>query len=400
MQQNFIWKGINADGLRIKGKHSAINLEICKKELLTQNILPIKIYKKIQIPFFRKNTKIKPKHITEFSKQLATLLNANIPLATALEILSHDSNPPHLKTLVLEIKSDIEQGNSLTSSFKKHPSHFDAFFCTLINIGEKSGALDLMLQQISTHKEKAEKQKNKIIKALLYPIVVLIITIIVTAILLIFVIPQFKVMFEGFGAALPLYTQFIIKLSELAQNQGWIIISIFIVFIISYKWSKKYSPTFKRKHDELILKLPIISNILKKIIICRFTKILAIMLKSGLPILDALAIAANTTNNWFYEQAILKICHQISNGQYLHKAMLMQNLFPMRMIQTISLAEESGTLDIMLAKIALSYEEEIDLLADNLNNLLEPIIMIVLGTLVGGLIIGMYLPIFRLGTVI
>lgn len=401
--KTYMWKGIDENGNYVEGIVEAINFNIIIGELKRKNITPIKIKTRIDLKnlLFTK-TKIKSKHITDFSKQLAALMNANLPLVTALETIGKDYPNQTLGEIIIKIKNDISKGTSLSKAFIAYPTIFNELFCNLINAGEESGTLDKMLNHLALYMERIESQKHKIIKAMIYPLAVIVVAFVVTIILMVFVIPQFKEMFTSFGATLPAYTRFIIKLAEFLQAKIWLLLAGITIAGIIFKWKKKYSPTFNHKLDFIKLKIPIIGTILKFDCIARLTRTLAITFKAGISLLDALKIAASVTNNHTYQQAVLKIQAKIANGNTLHATMNEDpnRLFPARIIQLIKIGEESGTLDDMLFEITRYYETEINYFTDNLNNLLEPMIMVILGIIVGGLIIAMYLPIFRLGKII
>jgi type IV pilus assembly protein PilC len=416
--KNYHWSGIDTAGNKIAGEMAALNTDVVIKELAQKNIMPITIVlkktpaDKKYITFYEilKNRKIKTRDIVSFSKEFSALINANIPLVVALEIIGEDTTRnTNLRSVILNIKTQIEHGTSLTVAFKKHPQVFDTFFCNLINIGEKSGTLDLMLEQIANYEEKHEIQKRKIIKALLYPAVVLVIALFVAAILLIFVIPEFKEMYANFGAALPAYTQFIISLAEFIKNNGWFILVALVILVFSLRWSYKKFEIVIEKFHALQLHVPIFGKVLQKVYMARFARILAITFQAGLPILEALATTVEITKNRIYQKSVIRLGKEIEQGVAMHVALRKiketpaikkTELFSAKVVQFITIGEESGTLDNMLLEIAKFYENEVNYVTDNLNNLLEPIIMLILGVLVGGLVIGMYLPIFRLGTVI
>lgn len=414
------WHGIDQNGAACQGVIESSSISAASKVLNQQNIVLLKIApqqqqrlqqqnQKIQqqknnsntpkTTLWRKNRKIKPQQIADFMQQLSFLINAHIPLVTCFNTIAKDSPNPAVRELLQQVRRDIETGSTLTKALRKHPHYFAELWCNLINTGEQSGTLDIMLQHIATHIVSSTKQKRKVIKALLYPIAVLSIGIIVTAILLLFVIPQFQEMFANFGAALPAYTQFIIYLAQLLKNYGiYALLGNSIAGAAFFRAMKK-SPTFAHKIDLLVLRLPWYGALLHKSIVADCTKILHITIKAGLPLLDALTVTAGNISNWHYQQSLAAIGAAITRGQTLHGAMRAQHLFSERIIQLVALGEETGNLDDMLGAIANSYEDEVNYVIDNLNNLLEPILMLILGVLVGGLIIGIYLPIFQLGQV-
>ncbi|CAL7964367.1 Type IV pilus assembly protein PilC [Gammaproteobacteria bacterium] len=394
----YTWSGVDCNGKKISGVDCVNNYQHLKHKLSNQNILLLKVELKISMAFWR-NRKIKAKHVTAFIEQLAILINANISLITALNIIGQDETNEGLKNLIINCKNSISAGQSLHQTLCQHPQYFNELLCSLIYVGEQSGTLDIILNELASYFAKIASQKRKIIKALLYPATVLSITFIVTAILLLFVIPQFKTLYDGAGASLPSYTQFIIDLGDFVQAHWSFILSGIFSTIVCTKLFHQRSIRFRHYLDDVSLKTPIIGKILTYSIITRLTKTIGLSFKSGMPLLKAITTSSGTTQNWRYQLALQNISKSISNGKTLHGAMAEQKLFPPKVIQLIALGEETGTLDIMLEKIATIYNKELNHITDNLNNLLEPIIMLILGFLVGGLIIGMYLPIFRLGMV-
>lgn len=391
----YTWSGIDCTGKKISGIDYANNLNHLKIKLSKQNIFPLKI----TFAFWR-NRKIKAKHITVFIEQLAILINANIPLLIALDIIIQDAENESMKNLIISCKNSISAGQSLHKTLSQQPQYFNELLCSLINVGEQSGNLDTILNELADYFTKIASQKRKIIKALLYPATVLGITFIIMAILLLFVIPQFKTMYSGLGADLPSYTQFIINLGDFVRAQWGSILGGIISLVICTKLIHQRSIKLRQYLDDISLKIPIVGRILTYGIIVRFTKTIALSFKSGMPLLKAIDLSINTTQNWRYQLALQNVAKSITNGKALHSAMEEQKLFPAKIIQLIVLGEETGTLDVMLEKIAVLFNEKLNYITDNLNNLLEPAIMLILGVLVGGLIIGMYLPIFRLGMVI
>lgn len=391
----YTWSGIDCTGKKISGIAYANNLSQLKTKLSKQNILPLKV-----AATFWHHHKVKAKHITSFIEQLAILINANIPLLIALNIIIQDTKNESIKNLIINCKNSISAGQSLHATLSQQPQYFNELLCSLINVGEQSGTLDTILNELADYFTKIANQKRKIIKALLYPATVLCITFIVMAILLLFVIPQFKTMYSSFGTSLPSHTQFIINLGDFVRAWWEFILGSIISSIICTKFIHQHSIKFRQHLDDVSLKIPIVGKILTYGIIVQLTKTIALSFKSGMPLLKAIDLSINTTQNWRYQLALQNIAKSITNGKALHNAMEEQKLFPAKIIQLIALGEETGTLDVMLEKIAVIFNEKLNYITDNLNNLLEPIIMLILGVLVGGLIIGMYLPIFRLGMVI
>jgi len=335
-----------------------------------------------------------------FSRQLATMLAAGIPLVQAFEIVGNGNDKPAMQKLILDIKADVEGGTSLHEALSKHPLHFDDLFVNLVEAGEQAGALETLLDKIATYKEKTEALKKKVKKALFYPAAVMVVAIVVTVILLIFVIPQFEALFKGFGADLPAFTQFVINMSRGLQDNG-IYIGVLIaglvwVFIYFHKRSK----AMREFLDRMMLKFPIIGPILFKSAVARFARTLSTMFAAGVPLVEALESVAGATGNIVFENAVLKMRDEVATGQRLQRAMENTGLFPNMVIQMIAVGEEAGALDSMSGKVATFYEAEVDNAVDSMSSLLEPLIMAILGVLVGGLVIAMYLPIFKLGAVV
>jgi len=335
-----------------------------------------------------------------FARQLATMMSAGVPLVQSFEIIGRGHENPTMQNLIMTIKSDVEGGTSLADSLGKHPLIFDALFCSLVNAGEQSGALETLLDKIAMYKEKTESLKSKIKKALFYPTSVVIVAFIVTAVLLIFVVPQFEELFRGFGADLPAFTQFVIGISEVFQTWWWAIFGGIGVAVAAFVEGKKRSPAFQRAIDIVSLKIPVIGEILRKSAIARFARTLSTMFAAGVPLVEAMDSVAGATGNALFREATLKMKDDTSTGTQLQQTMRQCGLFPNMVIQMVAIGEESGSLDEMLSKVADFFEEEVDNMVDGLSSLLEPLIMAVLGVLVGGLIIAMYLPIFKLGAVV
>lgn len=393
------WSGIDRTGKKFTGIEKAHSKTQLKTDLINQNIFPLKIA--VSFPTISSSLRtIKTKHISQLIDQLSVLINANIPIIKALEIIGQDQQNCKIKTLANECKLSISDGKTLYQTLNHYPQYFNELICNLVNAGEQSGSLDVVLREISNHLKKSELQKNKIIKALLYPISILVITLIVTMIMLIFVIPQFETMFSNFGAKLPIYTRLIIKASHLLQATWLYLLTAILAAIISLKALLHHSAKFRLFSDTISLHTPLIKNIVTAATIARFAKTMDLTLKSGIPLISAINISTTTVQNLPYRHALQATIKLVADGQPLHNALSKQTVFPNRVIQLIMLGEETGTLDAMLAKISSIYDEELTNISDTLNNLLEPIIMLVLGTLVGGLVVAMYLPIFRLGTII
>lgn len=394
----FLWEGVDRKGTRIKGEAQANNEILLKADLRRQGISPLKVKKKPKPLFGGK--KIVSKDISIFARMLATMLNAGVPLVQSFEIIGRGHEKPSMQELVLAIKNDVESGTGLADSLSKHPDYFDSLFTNLVSAGEQSGALETLLDKIAMYKEKTEELKSKVKKALFYPTAVLVVAFIVSAILLIFVVPQFQSLFESFGADLPAFTQMVVNLSEAAQKWWWAALLVIGAAVFAFINAKKKSPTLRRRLDVMSLKVPIIGTILEKSAIARFARTLSTMFAAGVPLVEAMESVAGATGNALYEEATLRMRDEVSTGTQLQQSMRATAIFPNMVVQMIAIGEESGSLDEMLSKIADFYEAEVDDLVDGLSSLLEPLIMAVLGVMVGGLVIAMYLPIFKLGAVV
>ena len=394
----FIWEGTDRKGKRIKGKSLASSEAALRSTLRRQGLVPIKVRKESTL--FSSQGRVTPADIAIFSRQLATMLTAGIPLVQAFEIVAAGHDVPAVRKLILNIKTDVEGGTTLADALARHPLYFDDLFVNLVQAGEQAGALESLLDKIATYKEKTEELKKKIKKALTYPTAVLVVALVVTVILLIFVIPQFEDLFKGFGADLPAFTQMVINLSEFVQAKGWFMAMVAGGSMYGFLEWKKRSRKLRHLLDRISLKLPIIGTILNKAAIARFARTLSTMFNAGVPLVEALESVAGATGNIVYEVAVLQIREEVATGQRLAASMENVNLFPNMVIQMIAVGEESGALDDMASKVADFYEAEVDNAVDNMSSLLEPMIMAILGVLVGGLVIAMYLPIFKMGAVI
>jgi type IV pilus assembly protein PilC len=392
------WEGKDKKGNKVRGRTLAVNENAVRAELRRQAIVPTKIRK--QTSLFRAGGKISPEDIAIFSRQLATMLAAGIPLVQAFEIVGVGHEKPAMQKLILDIKTNIEGGSSLHESLAKHPLYFDDLYINLVEAGEQAGALESLLDKVATYKEKTEALKKKIKKALFYPAAVLAVAVIVTLILLLFVIPQFEALFKGFGADLPAFTRMVIELSRFVQDQGWWMGIIAGGAFFTFFYFKKRSRALRHFLDRLSLRIPIVGPILVKAAIARYARTLSTMFSAGVPLVEAMESVAGATGNIVYEMAVMRMRDEVATGQRLQRAMENTGLFPNMVVQMIAVGEESGSLDAMAAKVADFYELEVDTAVDGLSSLLEPLIMAILGVLVGGLVIAMYLPIFKLGAVI
>lgn len=394
----FNWEGMDKKGNRIKGKSVAPDEKALRADLRRQGIAPSRVRK--QSTAFKSGGSVKPEDVAVFSRQLATMLAAGIPLVQGLEIVGNGHEKPSMQQLILTLKADIEGGTSLHESLAKHPLYFDDLFVNLVEAGEQAGALESLLDKIATYKEKTEALKKKVKKALFYPTAVLVVAVIVTVILLIFVIPQFESLFQGFGADLPAFTRMVIDLSKFVQEKGLFIAMVLGGAGYGFAYAKKRNKKMREMLDRIALKMPIIGPILNKAAIARYSRTLSTMFAAGVPLVEALESVAGATGNIVYENAVLKMKDEVSTGQRLQRAMENTGLFPNMVNQMIAVGEESGSLDEMSSKVATFYEAEVDNAVDAMSSLLEPLIMAILGVLVGGLVIAMYLPIFKLGAVV
>ena len=395
----FLWEGTDRNGKKIKGKSLASDEAAVRADLRRQGVVPTRIRKQPK-SLFSGGGKITTGDIAIFSRQLATMLGAGIPLVQAFEIVGNGHENEAMQKLILNIKGDVEGGSALAEALAKHPLHFDDLFINLVEAGEQAGALESLLDKIATYKEKTEAIKKKIKKALTYPAAVLVVAFIVTTILLIFVIPSFEDLFKGFGADLPTFTRMVIDLSSFVRTQGWYIAFVVGAAIATFLYFKKRSRKMRHFLDRLMLKVPVIGPIMQKASIARYARTLSTMFAAGVPLVEAMESVAGATGNIVYEEAVMKMRDEVATGQRLQQAMENTDLFPNMVIQMIAVGEESGSLDDMSAKVADFFEEDVDNAVDNLSSLLEPMIMAILGVLVGGLVVAMYLPIFKLGAVV
>ncbi len=395
----FLWEGTDRNGKKIKGKSLANDETAVRADLRRQGVVPTRIRKQSK-GLFAGSGKITTADIALFSRQLATMLAAGIPLVQAFEIVGNGHENAAMQKLILSIKSDVEGGSALAEALAKQPLYFDDLFVNLVEAGEQAGALESLLDKVATYKEKTEAIKKKIKKALTYPAAVLVVALVVTTILLIFVIPSFEDLFRGFGADLPTFTRMIIDLSAFVRTQGVYIAMLIGGAVSAFLYFKKRSRTFRHFLDRLMLKLPIVGPILQKASIARYARTLSTMFAAGVPLVEAMQSVAGATGNIVYEEGVLTMRDEVATGQRLQQAMENTGLFPNMVIQMIAVGEESGSLDEMSAKVADFFEEDVDNAVDNLSSLLEPMIMAILGVLVGGLVVAMYLPIFKLGAVV
>lgn len=398
--QVYAYKGVDKKGKRIQGEISGSSPAIVKAQLLKQGIRANNVRKKAKPLFGGGGRKITPQDVAIFTRQMATMMKAGVPLVQSFDIVADGVDNPSLGKLILAIREDVAAGGGFANALKKHPKHFDELFCNLVESGEQSGALETMLHRIAIYKEKTEQLKAKIKKALTYPIAVVVVAVIVTGILLVKVVPQFAETFSSFGANLPAFTLFVLGLSNLAQEYWLYFLGFLGATIFGLSKLKQRSKKFRNLLDRMILNVPIVGKIVYEAIIARFARTLSTTFAAGVPLIDALTSVAGATGNSIYEDATLKVRDEVSTGTQLNVAMRHAQVFPSMLLQMAAIGEESGALDEMLDKVATFYEESVDNMVDNLTSLLEPMIMAVLGVLVGGLLIAMYLPIFQLGNVV
>lgn len=396
----YVYKGVDKKGTQVQGEINSPSPAIAKAQLLKQGISAKSVSKKPKPLFGSSGKAIKPMDIAVFARQMATMMKAGVPLVQAFDIVADGLENLNLKKLVLTIRDSVASGGGFAPSLREHPKYFDDLFCNLVEAGEQAGALETMLDRIATYKEKTEKLKAKIKKALSYPIAVVVVAIIVTGILLVKVVPQFAETFSSFGANLPAFTLFVLGLSELAQSYWLIILLGLAASVFLFKEAARRSKAFAYLIDRYVLKIPIVGQIIYLSVMARFARTLSTTFAAGVPLIEALNSVAGAAGNKIYADAIIKVREDVSTGIQLNTALKTRGVFPTLLIQMASIGEESGALDAMLDKVATYYEEAVDNTVDSLTSLLEPMIMSILGILVGGLMVAMYLPIFQLGQVV
>lgn len=395
----FLWEGTTRQGTKVKGQMAGQDQALVKAQLRVQGITPIKVRKQ-GMQLLGSGKAIKPMDIAIFTRQLATMMKSGVPLLQSFDIILEGLQNPNMSRLVETIKNDVAGGNSLASSLRKHPRYFDDLYCNLVDSGEQSGALETLLDRVATYKEKTEALKAKIKKAMNYPIAVIVVAVIVSAILLIKVVPQFQEVFANFGAELPAFTMMVIGLSELLQEHGLLVLAALVGGGLLFRAALQRSEKLRDNIDRALLKTPVVGNIIYNSAVARFGRTLATTFSAGVPLVDALDSVAGATGNVVFKNAVQKVKTEVTGGTQLNIAMRATGVFPSMALQMTSIGEESGALDDMLDKVATHYEAEVDNAVDGLTALMEPMIMAVLGVLVGGLIIAMYLPIFQLGAVV
>lgn len=395
----YSWQGTNRQGAVVAGQMTAADAVLVRALLRKQGITPSKV-RKHRRALFSRDKAIKAMDIALFTRQMATMMKAGVPLLQSFDIIADSVEKPALRQLLEKLKSEIATGQSFAGSLRQHPRHFDELYCNLVASGEQSGTLEALLERVATYKEKTEMLKAKIKKAMSYPLAVVAVALIVTGILLIKVVPQFQEVFASFGAELPAFTLLVIRVSEYLQSDGWTLLLALVVAVLLIKRLQRTSVKFRNLQDRFLLKTPVLGNILYKAAVARFARTLATTFAAGVPLLDALDSVAGAVGNLVFKGAVQQVQADVANGLQLHFAMRSTGLFPAMALQLTAIGEESGALDAMLDKVAQHYEAEVDNAVDGLTALLEPMIMSVLGVLVGGLIIAMYLPIFELGAVV
>lgn len=392
----FVWEGTDKRGIKMKGEQSSKNANFLRAELRKQGITPTVVKVKPKPLFGSAGKPVTPKEIAFFSRQLATMMKSGVPIVTSLEIIEGGQKNVRMKKLIEQIRYDIESGSSLSEAISKHPVQFDELYRNLVRAGESAGVLETVLDTIASYKENIETLKGKIKKALFYPAVVIVVALLVSAILLIFVVPQFENVFKQFGADLPAFTKIIVAASRFMVSNWYIVFGAVFAAIFAFMFFKKRSLAFQHFLDRATLKLPVIGQIMHNSAIARFARTLAVTFKAGVPLVEALDTVAGATGNTVYEKAVHRVRDDVSVGYPLNMSMKQVNLFPHMVIQMTAIGEEAGALDAMLFKVAEYYEQEVNNAVDALSSLIEPFIMIFIGGVVGAMVVGMYLPIFKL----
>lgn len=398
-EPTFKWEGTDKRGVRVKGELRGANPSLIKAELRRQGILPLRVRKKPK-PLFTAGDSVKPKDIMLFTRQLCTMLASGIAVVQALDMVGTSNKKNKVKELILTIKSDVESGTSLSQAMSRHHLYFNDLYCSLVHAGEEAGVLEVLLDKIATYLEKSEALKAKVKKALTYPAIVLVFAFVVTAILLIFVIPTFEDLFKGFGAELPALTRFVIQVSQVFQEYWYLILGTPVVAVITFIQARKRSRAFAQWLDKIVLQMPLIGDLVATSANARFARTLSTLFSGGVPLVDAMVSVAGATGNFVYEKAVLEMRESVSIGQQLNFAMRQSSLFPDMVIQMVAIGEEAGSLGDMLAKVADWYEAEVDQKVDTLTTMIEPLLMAFLAGVVGTLVIAMYLPIFKLAAAV
>lgn len=399
-KQTFQWQGTDRRGNKSQGEIDGSSLALVKAQLRKQGINPTKVKKKSKPFFGGGRKKITPLDVAFFTRQLATMIKSGVPLVQAFEIVADGLEHVAFKELVLTIRNDVAGGDSFAGAIRKHPLYFDDLYCSLISSGEESGSLETMLDRVATYKEKTEALKSKLKKAMKYPIAVVTVAVIVTGILLIKVVPQFQEIFTSFGAELPAFTLFVIDLSKWVQEYWFLVLIAIFGLVTGFSRAMKTSVAFRHAFERFTLKVPVAGPIIRQSALARYARTLSTTFAAGVPLISALESVADATGNILYKEAVLRVRDDVATGQQLQFSMRATGVFPAMAVQMVAIGEEAGSLDEMLDKVATYYEDEVDTQVDSLTSLMEPIIMSVLGVLVGGLVMAMYLPIFQLGNVV
>jgi type IV pilus assembly protein PilC len=397
---DYVYKVKDKKGIISKGELPAVNEASARKQLRMQGVRVISLKKKPKDLLPPRKPAIETKDICIFARQLATMLEAGVPLVQSFDIIGKGHENASMSELILGIKADVEAGDTFGQALKKRPLYFDDLFCNLVEAGEQAGVLEGLLDKIATYKEKSESMRAKVKKALTYPIAVIAGAFIVTVILLVFVVPVFDDVFKSFGAELPAFTMMVVHMSEWMQEYWWIVVGILIAVTQTYSFVFKRSKSFRDFVDRTLLKMPIVGVIIEKSAIARFARTLSTMSAAGVPLIEALESVAGACGNVVFYNAVKSMQDEVSTGQSLQASMSNTGAFPHMVIQMVAIGEESGSIDSMLDKVADFFEEEVDNLVDNLSSLMEPMIMVILGTLIGGLVVAMYLPIFQMGAAV
>ncbi|SFX04181.1 type II secretion system F family protein [Marinospirillum alkaliphilum] len=395
----FAWEGTNARREKVKGEMESEDINLVRARLREQGVTPRRIHKKSSLAI-RLGGGINARDITIFSRQLATMIKAGVPIVQAFSICIEGQTKPALRKMMVDIRDQISAGTPVAQALRRHPKVFDELFCSLVEAGENSGSLEVMLERVATYKERMESLKNKIKKALYYPIFVMIIGLVVSALLLVKVVPEFESMFASFGAELPAFTQLVLNISRFMQDWWYLVFGALLAAVYSVLWLRKRSEAFDYRLTKLFLRLPIMGELLHKSAVARFSRTLATAFAAGVTLVDSLDSAGNSAGNLVYKRQVDKMKDDVSTGQQLHFTMRNGKLFPTMVNQMVAIGEESGALDTMLTKVADFYEEEVNTMVDSMTSLLEPLVIAVLGIIVGSLVIAMYLPIFMMGDIL
>ena len=395
-EYTYLWEGKNRDGKVVRGEMRAASEAVVQTSLRRQGIFNAKVKK----ARFKVGGKVSEKDISLFTRQLATMMKSGVPLLQAFDIVGRGHANPAVAKLLLDIKADVETGSSLSQAFRKYPLYFDALYCNLVAAGEQAGILDTLLERLATYKEKILAIKSKIKSALFYPIAVIVVAFIITAVIMIFVIPAFKDVFKSFGADLPAPTLLVIAISDFFVAYWWAIFGIIFGGLYAFFEAWKRSEKVQMAMDRMLLRLPIFGDIIRKAVIARWSRTLSTMFAAGVPLVESLDSVGGAAGNYVYKAATKQIQGEVATGTSLTNAMTNVNLFPNMVTQMVAIGEESGALDSMLSKVADFFEQEVDDAVEAMSSLMEPVIMVVLGTLIGGMVVAMYLPIFKLGAVI